>query len=159
MRTIDIAATARADAPPATVWSILADTAGWPRWSPNDHAELERPGTPIPDGVGAIRVLRTRRVVVREQITVFDAPRRLQYRLLSGLPVRDYQATVTLVPDGTGTRIEWSATFRSAVPGLGWLLRPALRRVLHNFASALAAAPAAAIPATASPGRRRRADA
>jgi len=140
MRTIDVAATAHTDAPATTVWPILADTNGWPSWSPNDHAELERAGTPIADGVGAIRVLHTGRIVVREEIVVFDAPERLEYRLLSGLPVRDYQATVTLAPDGSGTRIEWSASFRSAVPGLGWVLRPALRRVVQAFASALAVA-------------------
>jgi uncharacterized protein YndB with AHSA1/START domain len=142
---IHVAAAAHANAPAETVWAILADTENWPRWSRNDTAVLERPGVTVRDGVGAIRRLHTGRIRVREEITAFDPPTRLGYRLLSGLPVRDYEATVTLSPGDGGTAIEWAARFGSAVPGLGWLLRRSLHRVLDDFATALAAAASGAV--------------
>ena len=65
-------------------------------WAPVRKVALEREGDPPPDGVGAIRVLSRPPLKIREQITDVDAPVRLAYRLLSGLPVRDYVGETTL---------------------------------------------------------------
>jgi uncharacterized protein YndB with AHSA1/START domain len=79
---------ARAAAPRQTVWSVLAVQAGMEAWAPIRKIELERPGDPPPDGVGAIRVLSRPPSKIREEITGVEAPVRLSYRMLSGLPVR-----------------------------------------------------------------------
>ena len=139
MKTITVEATARTVAPAAVVWGALADARTWPSWSIQDEAELEREGSPTPDGVGAIRRFRTGRVKVREEVVRFDAPHHFGYRLISGLPVRDYLAHVDLAEDVTGTSITWGATFRSGLPGLGWLLRRKIGEVLATSANRLAA--------------------
>jgi hypothetical protein len=47
---------------------------------------------------------------VREEVTLFDPPRRLGCGLLSGAPVRDYLAEVELPPAGGATNISWTAS-------------------------------------------------
>ena len=52
----------------------------------------------IPNGVGAIRRFERGRFTTRERVTEFAPDRRLSYRLLSGLPLRDYEAHIDLEP-------------------------------------------------------------
>ena len=139
MRTINVEATAHTAAPPSVVWDIVADARSWPTWSIQEEASLEREGSPSADGLGAIRNFRTGRVKVREEVVGFEAPFHFGYRLLSGLPVKGYVAHVDLAEDGSGTTITWGARFRSAIPGLGWLLRRKLQEVMVTSANRLAA--------------------
>jgi hypothetical protein len=58
----------------------------------------------------------------------FGASARFAYEFLSGLPVRDYRAEVTLTPaSDAGTHIRWRSRFAPKIPGTGWLLRRQLR--------------------------------
>lgn len=50
------------------VYDLLRSGATWPQWSPIDAFELERPGNDEPEGGGAIRVLRSARYVMCEEI-------------------------------------------------------------------------------------------
>ncbi len=111
---IDIRKTA--EAPPAAVWQLLGDSASWPSWTPIDVAEIEQPGDR--DGLGEIRTFKTGRITVREEIVERRPERRLSYRLLSGLAVRDYRADIDLTPRAGGTEIRWHTTFRAKVPGV-----------------------------------------
>lgn len=104
-----------------------------------EESGLERQGSIEADGVGAIRRFRTGRIVSREEVLVFERPRQLSYKLLSGLPLNDYRADVTLQPSASGTAVEWRSQFRAKVPGTGWLYAFMLRRFLRQFLSALAA--------------------
>jgi uncharacterized protein YndB with AHSA1/START domain len=138
MRRRRIGVTQRAAAAPAAVFALLVDGETWPSWSPIEAFELERTGDPPPEGVGAIRVFRRGRTIGRDEIVEVVPDRRLSYRSLSGLPVRDYRAHVDLEPDGDGTAIQWEASFAPKVPGAGWLLERGLRRFLEQCARGLA---------------------
>lgn len=138
MRRRDIDITERSPARPERVFALLADGATWPRWSPIESFELERPGDPPPEGVGAIRVFRRGRTTGRDEIRALVPNRRLAYASLSGLPVRDYRAEVQLDDDGEGTVIHWHASFAPAVPGTGLILERGLRRFLRQCAQGLA---------------------
>ncbi len=128
-------ATVTTAAAPDAVWAILADARSWDGWGPWTSAELEREGDPAPDGVGAIRVFTKKPIVSREEVMVFEPPSRLEYRLLSGLPVRDYHAVVRVTPSGTGSEVHWRSEFDSRVPGMGAFMG----RVIPSVATALAA--------------------
>lgn len=119
----------------------LADATSWPRWSPIGAAEVERRGP----GLGEIRRFTTGRVISREEVIAFEPPRRFAYRLLSGLPLRDYCAEVVITPAGDGSRIEWTSTFRGRWPGSGPLYRLVLDRFIGKVVDGLAAAPVDAV--------------
>jgi uncharacterized protein YndB with AHSA1/START domain len=135
-----VEATAHSAAAPERVWQLLADSSTWPEWGIWDARSLERQGSPPPEGVGAVRELKTGRVVVREEIVAFDPPRRVGYRLLSGLPVRDYEAEVTLEPGEQGSAlIRWRAEFAPRLPGTGPLIRRRLQTLFEDVTRRLAA--------------------
>lgn len=133
---LEIDARARSAAPPEEVWALLADAGSWPRWSAIDEAHVEQGR-----GRGELRLFRTGHVVSRERVLEFQPNERLVYELVSGLPVRDYRAEVTLTPTAEGgTAIRWHSTFRSAIPGAGRAIRRRLERFLAETAEGLAEA-------------------
>jgi uncharacterized protein YndB with AHSA1/START domain len=133
---IDVSAQSQASA--ESVFSLLADGATWPLWSPIESFELERQGDPPPEGVGAIRVFRRGRTTGRDQIVEVVPGRRLSYVSLSGPPVRDYRAEIDLEPTQEGTVIRWRATFSPKIVGTGWLLERGLGRFLDQCVHGLA---------------------
>jgi uncharacterized protein YndB with AHSA1/START domain len=137
-----IEARAHSAAPREAVWRVVADAPGWSRWGAWKKAELEREGQPPPGGLGAVKALtsETRRPVVsREEVTIFEPPSRFGYKLLSGLPLRDYNATITLAdaPDG-GTDITWRSQFEPKIPLTGALFRRGLQKFIQDTAERLA---------------------
>ena len=129
-------ATTTAD--PATVYALLRDGASWPDWSPIDSVELERPGDTEPEGVGAVRVLRSGRVTGRDTIAELVPNRRFAYTHASSLPVRDYRGEIDLTPSAGGTEIRWVSTFLPKVPGTGALLRRGLDGFIEAMTDGLA---------------------
>jgi uncharacterized protein YndB with AHSA1/START domain len=132
---LELDAQAVSAAPPERVWALLADVRTWPRWADFDEAEVESG-----EGLGEVRRFRRGRRQTRERVTVFEPPSSFGYDFLSGLPIRDYNADVTLTPEDGGTRIRWHSTFRANVPGTGWLVRSALQRFVADTAERLARA-------------------
>ncbi len=102
-----------------------------------NKAVLETPGDPYPNGTGAIRALYLLGPPTREQITDFDAPRRLRYRLLSGLPFSDYVGEITVAPEGSGARLSTHVRFRARIPGTH-MFGPIAIRLATNAAARLA---------------------
>lgn len=133
---------ARSAASPEQVFRLLADATSWPEWAGPvvPRGWWEREGSPAPGGPGAIRRLGLGPVSSREEIVDYDPPYLLSYRLIFGLPVRGYSATVRLAPEGGGTAIEWSGRFEPLVPGTGAALRRCLLLLIGRFARGLAAA-------------------
>lgn len=104
-------------AAPATVWDVISDHTGMPQWTPFRTARLEVPGRPHRNGAGAVRAMHLVGPPTREEVIEFDPPHRLRYRLLSGLPFRDYEGEVTVEPEGTGTRLSTDLCFRTRITG------------------------------------------
>jgi hypothetical protein len=144
MRRRHIDLTVTTTAPRASVYRLVVDGSTWADWAAIDSLEIERPGDPPPEGVGAIRVLRRGRTTGRDLLVELVPDRRLRYESLSGLPTRDYVGIVELgdLPDGTpdgGTTIHWRASFQPRFPGTGWVLERGIRRFLEECAQGLAA--------------------
>ena len=125
-------------APPERVWALLADARSWPEWSPFDAASLEREGSPVSDGVGAIRRFTLGKRVTRECVVAFEPPNWLAYQILSGVPLRTYRADVTLHETPTGTTIRWQSAFVPLVPGTAWMIRRRLQAFIEDIARRLA---------------------
>jgi hypothetical protein len=133
-------AEAHSTASPDQVFRVLADTVRWPEWTPFTSASLEEPATGSdPNGLGSLRRFQKGRTTSRERVVAYEPGRRLAYELVTGLPLRDYHAEVTLRPADGGTAITWQSTFRPKVPGTGWIYRMALQKFISQLTPALAA--------------------
>ncbi len=124
-------------AAPEAAWELFTDHLGWERWAGAKEVVLRQEGHPAPNGLGAIRVLRVGGLAIEEEVTAFDAPRRMAYRLVAGLPTRDHSGEVEFEPSETGTRLTWKICFRPWVPGTGrpleWVLQRAVQEVVRRF--------------------------
>jgi uncharacterized protein YndB with AHSA1/START domain len=129
---------ARSDAPVEKVWAVLADARRWKEWTALRTSELEREGSPDPDGVGALRLLGAGPVRTREEVVEFEPPHRLVYEMRSGMPIRGYRAEVTLTSWGAGTEIAWRSRFEPLIPGTGALLRVLLGAIVGDLARRMA---------------------
>lgn len=110
------------EAPLEQVWSRYTDHASWTRWAGLGKVRLAKEGVPPPNGVGCVRVFTASGL--HEEVTRFDAPRRMTYRIVKGIvPIKDHLGDVTFEADGNGTRIVWRCQFNSRIPGLGGLFR------------------------------------
>ncbi|GAA3966140.1 hypothetical protein GCM10023085_55760 [Actinomadura viridis] len=126
-------AVAYADA--EVIFKHVAVAEAWNEWGSFPvRARRERAGEPTPNGVGAVRAIPP----ARERVVAYDPPRHYAYIALSGLPVREYRADVTLRPNGTKTLIRWEGRFEPRYPGTGPLLSAFLSRMLGSFARRVA---------------------
>jgi len=122
-------------APVQRVFDRYADIPSWNRWSGLGRVTRVRPGSPGPDGVGAVRAITTAGFRVEEEITAVDPPALLRYRLLRGMPLRNHEGYVHFAPLPAGTLVTWSCRFDPPVRGSG---RPLRRLIAWVFTRALA---------------------
>ena len=120
-------------APPEQVFGVLADHRGLADWTSAREVVLRQEGDPPPNGLGAIRVVRTSGLAVEEEITGFDPPKRLSYRISGGLPIRDHRAEIQVAPHADGSEVRWIVSFRPRIPGTGALLAFLIRRGLQDM--------------------------
>jgi Polyketide cyclase / dehydrase and lipid transport len=137
-RRVTFTVSAWSAAPPAVVYPLLCSGATWPEWSPIGSFRLERQGRDGGESLGAIRVFTTAGVHSREELVGFEPGRSFSYSALSGLPIRDHRADVTLAERDGGTAISWREDFRVKIPGTGWLHAWFLRRFVQRCAGGLA---------------------
>ena len=126
-------------APVDVVWPLIGEARRWREWSFLTDTGLVREGSPDPEGVGAVRRFTRFGVGSKEEVVAYDPPGHLSYCILSGFPVRNYRADVTLTADGSGTRIEWAGSYDPKWPGTGRVLAGVLPAMMQRFARDLAA--------------------
>jgi len=150
-RRVTFTVSAWSAARPGAVYELLCSGATWPQWSPIGSFRLEREGRDGGESLDAIRVFTTAGVHSREELVGFEPGRSFSYAALSGLPIRDHRADVTLAERDGGTAIAWREDFRVKVPGTGWMYEWFLRRFVQRCADGLArhAASLAGRPAAA----------
>lgn len=105
-------------APIDTVWATLTDHVGMASWVPGLSVSLGRPGSPEPNGVGAVRRIKTPGPGpdIVEEVVTFEAPHVFGYKALSGTPFPSYTGEVRLTPVGTGTRIDYTVASTASFP-------------------------------------------
>jgi len=110
------------------IWEILTDHEGMPRWFPAREVIRRRPGTPDPNGVDAVRVVRASGLAIEERVTAFEPGKRMEYVVTGGVPLRDHRGVVVLEAgdsDDESSVVRWSVELRPLIPGTGWILRRA----------------------------------
>jgi hypothetical protein len=136
--------TATSTAPLEALWPLVGEAARWKEWSFLTQSGLEREGDPAPDGVGAIRRFSNLGVGSREEVVVWEPPHHLGYVILSGFPVRNYRSDVVLAVEDGATRLTWSSSFDTKIPGTGRLMHEVLRLVVRRFVAGVVRAAEAA---------------
>jgi hypothetical protein len=139
-----VEASAHSKAPRGSVWAVVADLKGWKDWGPWEATDVLEEGSPDPNGEGAVRLMRSsqrsmgRKPTLRERVNVFEPPMRFGYTLISGVPLKDYQATITLTEAGEGTEIVWRLEFEGKFPGAARITRSALEPFLRDVTGRIA---------------------
>lgn len=154
-KRLTIAARAHASTDPQAVWALLEDVNRYSDWGPwSESCYVEQPAA-SPHGPGAVRRLRyrNRRAVTIEPVVEVQAGRRLVYDVTSGIPVKNYRATVELTPNANGTDIEWRATFDRTPRGR--LVRGTLQRIYGEVLNRLVSAAERTSDAPKGNGTRR----
>lgn len=100
------------------VWSVIRDFNNYPVWV-DGAGESEIEGGRSGDAVGAVRNVLYQGRRIRQKLLALSDVERAQTYAFDGeapMPVRDYRATLRVVPviDGERAFIEWSATFDCA---------------------------------------------
>lgn len=110
--------TATVSASTDRVWEVLADHEGMSRWAPGIKVALRSEGSTDRNGVGAVRVIDAPGPApsIVEEVVAFEPGRRLEYRALSGVPLRNYSGDVTLRDLGGRTEIRYTITADKRVP-------------------------------------------
>lgn len=121
-------------ASPERVWSALTDHEGMAKWTGADVKIVARGDE---NGVGTVRRVSMGGLRIDEEVVYADAPRRLVYRIVRGLPVSFHRGEILVEPRGDKTEVTWKILLRSSVPGLvrgsAMLLKPALTRGLGEL--------------------------
>ncbi|WP_205347078.1 SRPBCC family protein [Pseudonocardia broussonetiae] len=104
-------------APPDQVWGVLADHEGMRTWVPGLRVAVTRPGTSETGGVGTVRKVGFGIAgPIVEEVVAFEPGRRLGYRALAGVPLKDYRGEVVLSPAGAGTEIRYTVEAEQRLP-------------------------------------------
>lgn len=127
------------NAPPETVFDVLTDHRRYAEMTPLRKSVLEREGEPAPNGVGSIRKLSAVGPPLREETIVYERPTRFSYKLLSGLPVRDHVGTVSLEPNGAGTKVTYAVKTTATVPVVGGVVVAAVKQGVTQLLNGVAA--------------------
>jgi uncharacterized protein YndB with AHSA1/START domain len=106
--------------PPEPIFDVLADHARYDRFRSIHGSELIDEGEPAPNGVGALRRIKVRPLVFEEEITAYERPSKLDYLIVKlNVPLRHDGGSITLTPDGDGTRVDWRSSFSVPTPVVG----------------------------------------
>ena len=121
-----------------TVWGLVADANTYARWGPWNDGGYDPPAKG-PSRPGSVQWFRFgRRTTSVEKILEVDAPSRIIYTVMRGIPVKNYRAEVTLTPNiPSGTSIRWAATWETTL--MGRLVHRKLQTVYRNVMDALVA--------------------
>jgi uncharacterized protein YndB with AHSA1/START domain len=145
MRTVHVTRTI--PAPPEEVFDRLADHANYDRFRGINDSELIREGDPAPNGVGALRRIKSTPFRFDEEITAYERPSRLDYLIVDlNVPMEHEGGQITLSSEGNATLVDWRSTFSVPTPVVGgvqeriWqpLLTRGFRHVLEDVERILA---------------------
>lgn len=100
------------------VWAVLVDHEGMSSWGPGLSVSLQTEGTPDRNGLGAVRKISAPgpAPAIIEEVVAFEPNRTFGYKALAGVPFKNYGGTVTLTPQGTSTRIDYSISIDERLP-------------------------------------------
>ncbi len=81
------------------------------------------------NGVGSVRRLKLGPLPAFQETVIEAVPdQRIVYRITQGSPLRDHEGIMTFTPTPTGSHLDYTIRFGTAVPGLDRLVKLGLER-------------------------------
>ena len=108
---LEVSKTLTVDAPPAKVWQTVGDFCGIGQW----HPAVEK-CEPASKGGKQLRTLSLKGggSIHEEQLSRDDKAMAYSYAILeSPLPVSDYKSTLSVTPEGAGSKLVWTGSFKA----------------------------------------------
>tara|TARA_R110000824_G_scaffold390760_23_gene588098 strand:+ start:11753 stop:12214 length:462 start_codon:yes stop_codon:yes gene_type:complete len=136
VRQIKVGATHMTRADCRTVYELVAYSPGYVDWGGIGSFEEIKQGRESRYGVGSERVFRTAGMRIYEEVVADTPERHVAYRLISGLPLKNYLGQVDIARDGDVTRVDWYSTFE-APAGFGWFWRMFMQSILSTMSKKL----------------------
>lgn len=100
----------------------------------------KRDGDTTRNGVGSVRRLRVGPSPWFEETVTAAVPDELiSYRITQGSPLREHRGVMRFASTPTGSRLHYVIEFRSAVPGLAWVVKQGLTFTITRGLKKLAA--------------------
>jgi len=120
-------------APIERVFEVVTDHASYSEFPGVTGSRLVREGQPQRNGVGAVREIESAGGWFQEEVTAFDPPHRLEYRIVAARPALEHRAgSMLLSSTADGTSVTWTSTFHLRWPVIGglatWLFAPLVGR-------------------------------
>lgn len=120
MRSIHVTRTI--PSPPEPIFELLTDHANYERFRGINGSELIREGDPAPNGVGALRRIKSTPFRFDEEVTAYERPSRLDYVIVDlNVPFEHHGGSIRLSPDGDGTLVDWRSSYTVPTPVVGGL--------------------------------------
>ncbi len=119
-------------APRSVVYDIFADRENNGDFLPVT-TRLKSPGSTERQGVGAVHFIGVGRVGVSEQITRLVPDERIEYKIVSGVPVKSHTGTITFTDSGAGTRVVYTMDSQPKLPVPRRILELVLRALITGF--------------------------
>lgn len=121
--------------PPARLWAVLSDHEGMSDWIGARVRVIDGPTLEGSQrgGVVTVRRLRVGGLTFDEAVTYADAPRRMVYRIVRGVPLlRFHRGEILIEAWGeTGSRLTWDVLVDSRVPGVARAVAAAVARAIR----------------------------
>ncbi|GJE27777.1 SRPBCC family protein [Methylobacterium organophilum] len=110
-QALEVTKTAEVAAPPAKVWKTIGTFCGIGDW----HPAVEK-CTLAEKGGKTVRTLSLKGggEIVEEQVSRDEKKMDYTYTILqSPLPVSDYKSTLSVAPNGAGSKLTWTGSFKA----------------------------------------------
>jgi uncharacterized protein YndB with AHSA1/START domain len=115
------------NAPIDAVFEAFTDHTSLARVPGIRSAVVTKSGHTEPNGLGAIREVDARIAWLREEITTFERPHRMEYRIRNSRPRVDHKlGRVDFAETPHGAQITWISVFRTRIPVVGKLAELAI---------------------------------
>ncbi len=134
-------------APVSEVFDRISDHAAYRQFPGIRASRLLREGRNEKNGLGAIREIEAGRARFVEEITAFERPWRMDYRILESRPAIEHAGgSIRLEETPAGTAVTWTSTYRLKAPLVGGLMTriaaPNVERMFLAILKAIAERPA-----------------
>lgn len=127
MPRYEICLQAQVRAPAARVFEAVADHEQCARLFGGRGVRV-KPGSDHPNGLGSVRRIGSGRFAFDETITLFDPPRRIEYRITRGSPLKNHLGQIRLDERDGMTHLDYVIHFDAKISFMGSFLFRVLQR-------------------------------